>query len=150
MRRAILALGISLMVVTGAATAGEFQRGNPPASKGKPATDRPQRPVGTTGRPSSVQQTLQRTPGLADRIGERLPAKIDVMWAAEGFRNLGQFVAAVNASNNLDIPFVTLKSRMLDRGMTLGQAIRNLRPSADYRKEARRAEGEAQAIIRGR
>ena len=45
------------------------------------------------------------------------------MTAAAGFRNLGQFVAAVNVSNNLGIPFLQLKSLMVDRGMSLGQAI---------------------------
>ena len=72
------------------------------------------------------------------------------MWAASGFRDLGQFVAAVNAADNLQIPFMTLKARILDDGMDLSQAIRDLRRSSDYRKEARRAEDEAKAMMRKR
>ena len=150
MKRAILALGVAVLMLTGTAAAGDLQSSKPSAPKARAATGKPQRAVGTSGRMSAVQQTLRRDSQLADRIGERLPAKIDVMWASSGFRNMGQFVAAVNASNNLAIPFMTLKSRLIDDRMSLGRAIRDLRPSADYRKEARKAELEAQAIIRRR
>jgi hypothetical protein len=45
---------------------------------------------------------------------------------------------------------MTLKARILDDGMNLSQAIRDLRRSSDYRKEARRAEDEAKAMMRKR
>ncbi|HJR58883.1 MAG TPA: hypothetical protein VJ813_05790 [Vicinamibacterales bacterium] len=105
------------------------------------------RAVGSTGTLSPVQQKLQRNTNLANKLSGRLPAHIDLMTAAAGFRNLGQFVAAVNVSNNLNIPFVTLKSRMVDDGMSLGRAIQDLRPSADFRREARRAEADATALL---
>jgi hypothetical protein len=48
--------------------------------------------------------------------------------AAKGFRNWGRFVAAVHASNNLDIPFRDLKARMTgDTPLSLGQAIQAIR-----------------------
>ena len=69
--------------------------------------------------------------------------------AASGFRNLGQFVAAVNMSNNLGIPFAQLKTRMVDQGMSLGQAIQDARPkTTDTTVVARRAETDAEALIR--
>jgi hypothetical protein len=105
------------------------------------------RRVASTGTLSPVQQKLQRNTNLANRLRGRLPAHIDVISAASGFRNLGQFVAAVNVSNNLGIPFVTLKSRMVDDRMSLGRAIKDLRPSADSRKEARRAEADAATLL---
>ena len=69
------------------------------------------------------------------------------MKASEGFRNLGQFVAAVNVSNNLGIPFTDLKTRMVDDGMSLGRAIQDLRPTADTTTEVRRAETTANTWI---
>ena len=69
------------------------------------------------------------------------------MAAASGFRNLGQFVAAVNVSNNLGIPFAQLKTRMVDDGMSLGQSIQALKPTANSTVEASRAEHDADVMI---
>ena len=145
MKRTILAVTLALAMMP-AAGANAFQQPTKPDTKGKQA--KPQASIGTTGKLSPVQQSLRRNPDLADRVAGRLPPRIDVMWAASGFRDMGQFVAAVNAADNLQIPFMTLKSRMLDDGMNLGQAIRDLRRSSDYRKEARRAEDEAKKMMR--
>ena len=76
-----------------------------------------------------VQQKLQRNKNLAAKLQSRLPAGTDLNAASAGFRNLGQFVAAVNVSNNLGIPFSALKMRMVDQGMSLGQAIQDARPA---------------------
>ena len=100
---------------------------------------------GTTLTP--VQQKLQRNTNLASKLEGRLPAGTNLMTAAEGFRNLGQFVAAVNVSNNLDIPFTTLKARMVDDGLSLGQAIQSVRRDANVTTEVRRAEADATRII---
>jgi hypothetical protein len=72
----------------------------------------------------------------------------DAMTAAAGFRNLGQFVAAVNVSNNLKIPFAELKSHMVDDGMSLGQSIQASKPTANSTVEAQRAEHDADVEIR--
>ena len=53
------------------------------------------------------------------------------MTAAKGFKNFGQFNAAVNVSHNLGISFTELKTRMVDRHMSLGQAIQDVRPNTD-------------------
>jgi hypothetical protein len=98
---------------------------------------------------SPVQQKLQQNTKLAAKLDGRLPAGTDLMTAAAGFRNLGQFVAAVNVSNNLGIPFAQLKSRMVDDGMSLGRAIQDIRPSIDSTTEVRRAEQDASIIIGG-
>jgi hypothetical protein len=103
--------------------------------------------TGTTTTLTPVQQKLQRNTNLADKVSGRLPAGTDLMTASEGFRNLGQFVAAVNVSNNLGIPFTDLKTRMVDDGMSLGRAIQGLRPTADTTTEVRRAETTANTWI---
>ncbi len=103
---------------------------------------------GTTLTLSPVQQKLQKNTNLASKLEGRLPMGTNLMNAAEGFRNLGQFVAAVNVSNNLGISFTELKSRMVDDGMSLGQAIQAERRDVDdVAVIVRRAERDAQVII---
>jgi len=85
---------------------------------------------------------------LADGLRGRLPRGADLNAAAGGFRRLELFVATVHASNNLDIPFSELKRRIVNDGMTLGQALQDIRPKSRYWAEARRAEDDAAAAIR--
>jgi hypothetical protein len=106
-----------------------------------------------TGTPSTtttltpVQQKLQQNTNLANKLETRLPKGTDLMTAAEGFRNLGQFVAAVNVSNNLGIDFVNLKTSMVDDGLSLGQAIQTWKPTANATQEASLAESRATVLI---
>jgi hypothetical protein len=68
--------------------------------------------------------------------------------AASGFDNFGQFVAAVNVSHNLDIPFDQLKARVTgDSRMPLGQAIQELRPDVDGASTAAQADRDARALV---
>jgi len=78
-----------------------------------------------------VQEKLQKNTKLASKLQSRLPAGTDLMTAAKGFKNFGQFNAAVNVSHNLGISFTELKTRMVDRHMSLGQAIQDVRPNTD-------------------
>jgi hypothetical protein len=103
---------------------------------------------GTTVTLTPVQQKLQKNTNLADKLRTRLPANTDLMDAAKGFRNLGQFVAAVNVSNNLGLDFTQLKTRMVDDGMSLGQAIQKQKTTVDVDTEVHRAETEADSMIK--
>lgn len=88
--------------------------------------------VGTTGVVgtwSPVQQKLQRNTNLAAKLSGRLPAGTDLMSASAGFRSLGQFVSTVNASHNHNLSFEGLKQRILYDGMSLGQAMKDMRYS---------------------
>ena len=72
---------------------------------------------------------------LESRLLALLPPGTNIQDASQGFKNWGQFVAAVHVSNNLDIPFADLKTAMtgLTPGttvptttqMSLGQAIQS-------------------------
>ena len=106
----------------------------------------------TTGTPTTeltaVQQKLKQNTNLAAKVASRLPAGTDLMTAAAGFKNLGQFVAAANVSNNLQIPFAELKAKMVTGGMSLGQAIQAVRPlTASPTIEVQRAEYDARGMI---
>jgi hypothetical protein len=46
------------------------------------------------------------------------------------------------------LSFAELKRRIVNDGMTLGQAIQDIRPNSKYWDEARRAEDDAAATIR--
>ena len=97
---------------------------------------------------SKVQQKLQRNTNLASKLESRLPAGTNLKQAADGFKNLGQFVAAVNVSNNHKLEFATLKTDMVDNGMSLGQAMQKQRKTIDGPVEAARAERDADTLIR--
>jgi hypothetical protein len=97
---------------------------------------------------SPVQQKLAKNTNLASKLQSRLPAGTNLMEAADGFRNLGQFVAAVNVSNNLQIPFENLKTDMVTKKMSLGQSIQDLRPmTGSPTVEAQHAEYDANTLI---
>ena len=103
-------------------------------------------PAGTTLTP--VQQKLQQNTNLASKLQSRLPPGTDLNAAAAGFRNLGQFVAAVNVSNNLGLDFPTLKTAMVTNGSSLGQAIQAQKKTVDGSTVATRAEHDAEIEIR--
>ena len=102
--------------------------------------------VSTTGTLTPVQSKLTQNTNLANKLRTRLPGT-DLLVASEGFRNLGQFVAAVNVSFNHDIPFADLKARMVTDGMSLGQAIKAERGDLDAITIAQKAGAEADALI---
>jgi len=90
---------------------------------------------------------IDGNPQLATQVQSMLPSGVTLSSAATGFRNEGQFLAALNASQNLDIPFETLKTKMTGSDdMSLGAAIHASKPSIsdhDAKEEAKRAEREA-------
>ena len=98
-----------------------------------------------------VQEKLKRNTNLASKLERalegRLPAGTDLMAAALGFKNLGQFVAAVNVSTNLQLDFIELKARLVEQNMSLGQAIQDLKATASPTVEAQRAEYDARVMI---
>jgi hypothetical protein len=92
----------------------------------------------------SNSQKLATNPKLASKLQSLLPPGTDLQTAASGFKNLGQFVAAVHVSHNLGIPFDQLKAKMLaPSSQSLGQAIHDLKPTANAKAETKKAESEA-------
>ena len=90
-----------------------------------------------------------------------LPANMTLNTASAGFRNQGQFIAAVHVSQNLGIPFADLRAAMLGlprpgttpppnttlTPLSLGQSIQQLRPFANATTEASHAETQARADL---
>ncbi len=72
---------------------------------------------------------LERHPNAVERLTPLLPEGMTAEAAAEGFKNFGQFNAALHVSQNLGIPFDQLKLAMTGEDpKSLGEAIRTLKP----------------------
>jgi hypothetical protein len=114
-----------------------------PANAGQ--RTRPAKPRDTASRPSrpdtqaanadrSIAANISKNPHLQARVQTMLPPNMTIEQAASGFRNQGQFIAALEASKNENIPFVDLKREMTgDNPLGLGQAIQKLRPERPIR-----------------
>jgi hypothetical protein len=93
---------------------------------------------------SSVSTRLSSNTKLASKLQSLLPPGTDLQTAASGFKNLGQFVAAVHVSHNLGIPFDQLKAKMQGPPTeSLGKAIHELKPDANAKAQTKTAESEA-------
>lgn len=90
---------------------------------------------------------IDSNPQLAAQVQSMLPSGMSLSSAAAGFRNEGQFLAALHASQDLDIPFDELKAKMTGSGdMSLGAAIHASKPAIsehEAREEAKKVEREA-------
>jgi len=107
---------------------------------------------------TKFDERIQNDAKFRSRIQSLLPPGTDLKTAESGFRNYGQFVAALHVSKNLNIPFDQLKAKMTgvtatsstvktsSTPMSLGTAIHALRPDMSVNKaneEAKRAERQA-------
>jgi hypothetical protein len=122
------------------------QHGRPPTrtdAPAPPAATRPQAP------PVPVSQRIAANPALVARLQPLLPSGMTAANAAAGFKNQGQFIAALHVSHNLNIPFAQLKAEMTGTPHdSLGQAIHDLRPSADAKAAVKTAEQQARADVK--
>ena len=96
--------------------------------------------VTTDPTPATPTTHFVKNPKLEARLLTLLPGVTDINAASQGFKNWGQFVAAVHVSNNLGIAFADLKARMTGvtpgtlpgttvqtTPMSLGQAIQSFK-----------------------
>jgi len=103
---------------------------------------------GSSSSKSSVSEKLTDNTKLADKLQGLLPAGTNLQTAAQGFKNLGQFVAAVHVSHNLGIPFDQLKAKMIGPPKeSLGKAVHALKPDANAKTETSKATKEAKQDI---
>jgi hypothetical protein len=67
---------------------------------------------------------LSSNPSQLAKVQTMLPDNMTLEQASSGFRNQGQFIAALNASKNRGLPFADLQKAMTVDGMSLGQAAK--------------------------
>lgn len=159
---ALSAISLWLALSPGSAAQGGRSGGVGGAGRGTPSI-RGEEKTHPAGRPSEVERPSARSlrkeaPGtrdkhtvgdllmqnekLSSRLQGLLPPGTNLQEASAGFEYLGQFVSAVHASHNLGIPFDQVRSRLM-AGKSLGEAIHELEPGVDARKEAIRANEQA-------
>jgi hypothetical protein len=128
------------------------QHAQAPKATGKPTT-RGKPTSGTTSGSTSTSTSTQLNP-IAGKISSKpqLEAKITAMLpkdmtlnqASMGFKNQGQFIAALHVSRNLGCDcFKQLQTDMTKKNMSLGQAIQDVKKTANSTIEAHKAETEA-------
>jgi hypothetical protein len=107
----------------------------------------------------SITQKLTDNTKLADKISKL--TEMSATSACQGFKNLGQCVAAAHVAKNLDVPggFTALKDKMLgisangsstttSKPMSLGKAIQTLDPKADVKAETKKAKQQADQDVK--
>lgn len=105
--------------------------------------------VDAKGPSLSVSQRIDRNPQLVSRLQALLPTGMTLDQAAAGFKNQGQFVAALHVAHNLNIPFADLKADMTGTNHdSLGQAIHALKPTVDATAEVKKADREADTDLK--
>jgi hypothetical protein len=126
--------------------------GTPPAASHKTTTTTAPARSGATQTSAHVMNPIaakiSAKPQLNARITAMLPPHMSLNRASSGFKNQGQFIAALHVSKNLGIPFRDLKNDMTRKHMSLGQSIQDLKKSAASDTEARRGEVEAHDDLR--
>lgn len=100
-----------------------------------------------TGSPmgkQSPETVLDHNTALSSNLEKLLPSGTTAKEACSGFKNLGQCVAAIHVSHNLDIPFADLKGKITGDGSeSLGKAIHEFKPDANAKAEAKKGQQQA-------
>ncbi len=128
---------------------GSHPGGGPPAGHGPSSpgggADTKSGAIGHTDMShASPSEVLKHNTAIASKI-QALTGQ-DAHTACNGFKNLGQCVAAAHVAKNLDIPggFAALKAKMTGTGaVSLSRAIEGLAPSANAKSEVKKANKQA-------
>ncbi len=84
---------------------------------------------------ANFETRLANNTQLSSRLQPLLPPNTTLQAAAAGFKNQGQFIAALHVAHNLNIPFDQLKVDMTGTSHdSLGQAIHTLRPDLESKQ----------------
>jgi hypothetical protein len=103
----------------------------------------------TTTTLNPIAQNISSHPALATKVQALLPAGMTLNQASKGFKNQGQFLAALHASKDLHIPFAQLKAEMTGKDHdSLGMAIHELKPGVDAKVAVTTAEKETDADLK--
>lgn len=153
----ILTVVTAMMVYTVSAAAqhghsGSMGMGHSMAHQPTMSSHQPSNDGSTSHGQRTMDQKLTSNTKLAGKISTL--TGMSAQDACNGFKNLGQCVAAAHVSKNLGIQFSQLKDTMLGlnadgtpsttaKPMSLGKAISTLDPHADSTTETRKANQQA-------
>ncbi len=92
----------------------------------------------------TASDLLTQNTKLSSNLQKLLPQGMTPQDACSGFKNLGQCVAAIHVSHNLDIPFADLKAKTTGSGsVSLGKAIETLKPGTNGKAESKKGQKQA-------
>jgi hypothetical protein len=134
------------------------QHAQAPKATGKPTTTSKPASGTTSGSPSTSTSTstspstplnpiaakIASKPHLDAKLTALLPKGMTLNQASMGFKNQGQFIAALHVAQNLHCDcFKQIQTDMTKKHMSLGQAIQDVKKTANSAVEAEKAETEA-------
>ncbi len=145
----------AIMLFAGNAALAQRGHGGSAASMGHGHEGPSSKASGTSVHGQTASEILSHNSRLSTKLQSLLPPGTNLQQAASGFKNLGQFVAAVHVSKNLGIAFADLKDKMLGlnadgttsttaKPMSLGKAIHDLKPAANAKTESKKANKQAE------
>ncbi len=120
-----------------------------PARRVRSSATRPHE-VAATKRAANTVQTIPVAvwePEFRDRVKAVLNPGSRLEIAAADFDNAEQFMTVAHAARNTKVPFMVLKDRVLNRGQSLAEAIREFRPELDANAEVTQARAAARADL---
>lgn len=155
-------LAIGLFIISSAFAQGRGQGSGRPAGIGAPSNpgsqgNRPSNPGQSTdhrlensGRPESPGKSADHKPDTSAHAVDKTDT--------HGFKNYGQYVAAEHVSEHLGVTMEALTTQMVTNKLSLGEAIKQLRPDLNNQQiqaETKKAEeagkkAEAQAKKSGK
>ena len=134
--------------------------GNPHTTTGKPTTTTTTTTTTSTSGGKKTTTTTPTTttmnpiatkisshPQLLSKVQSMLPKGMTLDQASTGFKNQGQFIAALHVSQNLQLSFADLQTQMTKNNMSLGQAIQKVKGTSDP-TAVKKAETEADTDIK--
>lgn len=134
---------------------GMHESGMPAQGSNNAANSSPDSLLGRNSKLNSMLTSKFQNQGL-------LSAGMDLKTACQGFKNLGQCVAALHVSKNLDIPFGCLQANMTGTApatgttcpagtgtskLNLGRSITALQPGVNATGEAKKANKQANSDL---
>ena len=131
--------------------------GGPPAGHGPSGTANSNSGAAHNGDAASHTDMSHASPSTVLSHNTAIAGKIktltgeDAATACQGFKNLGQCVAAAHVAKNLNISggFDALKAKITGTGaIGLGKAIEALEPSANAKSEVKKAKQQASADMK--
>ena len=126
--------------------------GGPPAGHGAMGAGNSSHGGGNNSEATNHTDISHASPGTVLSHNTAIANKIKALTneeaktACNGFKNLGQCVAAAHVAKNLNITggFDALKAKMMGTGgMSLGKAIEAIEPSANSKAEVKKANKQA-------
>lgn len=105
----------------------------------------------STASGGTIASRITANSGLDSKVQALLPSGMTLAQASAGFKNMGQFIAALHVSKNLNIPFADLQREMTG-GKSLGKAIQTLSPNQSkdaVKTDVKTAEAQAKKDLEG-